>query len=327
MPPAELVEILNSLPLFKDPNLLVGFEAASDAAVYRLREDLALIATLDFFTPIVDEPYWFGQIAAANSLSDVYAMGGKPLLALNIVCFPKKGDKEILKEILRGGAEKVREAEAVLAGGHSVDDPEIKYGLAVIGTVHPERYVTNAGAKPGDILFLTKPLGTGIIATAVKGGLADKNVEKRAIILMATLNKAAAEAMNTVGVNAATDITGFGLLGHALEMAQASRITIVISAEKVPVLKEALEFVRLGLIPEGDYESIRFCEKTVEISKEVPPELTYLLHDAQTSGGLLISVARPKAKVFYEELLKRGVFEAAQIGYIEAGPPKVKVIP
>ena len=305
----------------------MGFEAASDAAVYRLREDLALVATLDFFTPIVDDPYWFGQIAAANSLSDVYAMGGRPALALNIVCFPKEGDKGLLKEILRGGAEKVREAGAVLAGGHSVDDQEIKYGLAVIGLVPPEKFITNARAKPGDVLFLTKPLGTGIIATAIKGGLADKNVEARAVRVMATLNKAAAEAMVAVGVSAATDITGFGLLGHALEMAQASGVKMVISASKVPLLKEALEFVRLGLVPEGDYENLRFCEKLVEISPEVTQELVFLLHDAQTSGGLLVSVPREKAKAFYQELLKKGVFEAAEIGYVETGPPKIVVTP
>ncbi len=321
------MEILRTLPPFEDPNLLVGFEAASDAAVYRLRDDLALIATLDFFTPIVDDPYWFGQIAAANSLSDVYAMGGIPFLALNILCFPKKGDKEILKAILQGGAEKVREAGAVLAGGHSVDDQEIKYGLAVVGTVHPKHVITNAGARPGDVLFLTKPLGTGIIATAIKGDLVDKNVVTRTVKIMATLNRAAAEVMNKVGANAATDITGFGLLGHALEMAQASKVQLVISASKVPIIKEALELLRLGLIPEGDYENVRFCEKSVEIAPEVDQNLALLLHDAQTSGGLLISVARDKAQAFYEELLKKGVFEAAQIGHVEAGAPKVIVTP
>ncbi len=321
------MEILRTLPPFEDPNLLVGFEAASDAAVYRLRDDLALIATLDFFTPIVDDPYWFGQIAAANSLSDVYAMGGIPFLALNILCFPKKGDKEILKAILQGGAEKVREAGAVLAGGHSVDDQEIKYGLAVVGTVHPKHFITNAGARPGDVLFLTKPLGTGIIATAIKGDLVDKNVVTRTVKIMTTLNRAAAEVMNKVGANAATDITGFGLLGHALEMAQASKVQLVISASKVPIIKEALELLRLGLIPEGDYENVRFCEKSVEIAPEVDQNLALLLHDAQTSGGLLISVARDKAQAFYEELLKKGVFEAAQIGHVEAGAPKVIVTP
>ncbi len=322
-----MAEILQSLPPFEDPNLLVGFEASSDAAIYKLNEETALIVTLDFFTPIVDEPVWFGQIAAANSLSDVYAMGGRPLLALNIVCFPKEEDPEILKEILRGGAKKVREAGALLVGGHSVDDPEIKYGLSVVGLVHPERYITNAGARPGDVLFLTKPLGTGIIATAVKGGLADKNVEERAIRVMAALNRAASEAMVEVGAHAATDVTGFGLLGHALEMAQASKVKLVISASQVPVLKEALEFARLGLVPEGDYENIRFCEKVVEISPEVDKDRLALLYDAQTSGGLLVSVPREKAETFYEELLKRGVFEAAEIGHVELGPPKVIVTP
>ncbi len=322
-----LAEVLKSLPSFEDPNLLVGFEASSDAAVYRLDEETALIVTLDFFTPIVDEPFWFGQIAAANSLSDVYAMGGRPLIALNIVCFPRGEDPSILKEILRGGAEKVREAQALLVGGHSVDDPEIKYGLSVVGVVHPERFLTNAGAKPGDVLFLTKPLGTGIIATAIKGGLADKSVEERAIRVMASLNRAAAEAMIEVGVHAATDITGFGLLGHALEMAQASRASLVISTSQVPMLKEALEFARLGIVPEGDYENIRFCEKVVEISPEVPRERLTILYDAQTSGGLLVSVPKEKAKTFYEKLLEKGVFEAARIGHVESGPPRVIVTP
>ncbi len=322
-----LAKILKSLPLFEDPNLLVGFKASSDAAIYKLNAETALIVTLDFFTPIVDEPFWFGQIAAANSLSDVYAMGGRPLLALNIVCFPKNEDFLLLREILRGGAEKVREAGAILAGGHSVDDPEIKYGLSVIGIVHPQRFLTNAGARPGDVLFLTKPLGTGIIATAVKGGLADKSVEKRAISVMAELNKAAAEAMLEAGAHAATDITGFGLLGHALEMAQASKVQLVISASKVPVIKEALEFARLGLVPEGDYENLRFCEKVVEIMPGVDKTRLVLLYDAQTSGGLLVSISREKAPAFYETLLQKGVFEAAQIGYVEAGPPKIVVTP
>ncbi len=322
------MEILKSLPHFEDPNLLVGFEGSADAAIYRLREDLALVCTLDFFTPIVDDPYWFGQIAAANSLSDVYAMGGRPVLALNIVCFPKKGlDKDILREILRGGAEKVREAGAVLAGGHSVDDREIKYGLSVVGVVHPERYLTNAGARPGDRLFLTKPLGTGIIATAVKGGVADEAAARRAMEIMATLNRAAAEAMEEVGVSAATDVTGFGLLGHALEMAEASGVKLVISAGKVPVIKEALGFARLGIIPEGDYENIRFCEKKVRILPGVPEERVFLFYDAQTSGGLLVSVPEERAPRFFEKLLEKGVFEAAEIGYVEEGEAQVVVEP
>ena len=306
----------------------MGFEQASDAAIYRLKEDLAIVCTLDFFTPIVDDPFWFGQIAAANSLSDIYAMGGRPLVALNIVCFPKKDlSKEILKEILRGGSQKVLEAGAVLAGGHSVDDPEIKYGLSVVGVVHPERFITNQGARPGERLFLTKPLGTGIIATAVKGGVATPEAEKRAREVMATLNKAAAEAMLEVGVSAATDVTGFGLLGHALEMAEASEVEIVISAYQVPVIDEALEFARLGIIPEGDYENLRFCEKKVKISPEVEEARLTLLYDAQTSGGLLISVPEEKAPLLLERLLEKGVFEAAEIGYVKEGPARVTVLP
>ncbi|OAG27591.1 selenide, water dikinase [Thermodesulfatator autotrophicus] len=322
-----MAEILKDLPIFKDPNLLVGFEGASDAAIYRLTDDLALICTLDFFTPIVDDPYWFGQIAAANSLSDVYAMGGKPLLALNIVCFPRKEDKKILKEILRGGIDKIKEAEAVLAGGHSVDDQEIKYGLSVVGLVHPEKYVSNSGTKPGDVLFLTKPLGTGILATAIKGGLASSDTEKRMIEVMATLNKAASQAMTEVGVSAATDITGFGLLGHALEMAQASRVTLVIQAKSVPVIKEALEFARMGIIPEGDYANVCFCQNSVEIQGEIDEALLSVLYDAQTSGGLLISVPETKADEFYTKLLEKGVFEAARIGQVEEGAAKVIVTP
>ncbi len=322
------MEILKALPRFEDPNLLVGFEGAADAAVYRLREDLALVCTLDFFTPVVDDPFWFGQIAAANSLSDVYAMGGRPVLALNIVCFPKKGlDRNVLREILRGGAEKVREAGAVLAGGHSVDDQEIKYGLSVVGLVHPEAYLSNAGARAGDRLFLTKPLGTGIIATALKGGVASEAAVRRALEVMASLNRAASEAMNEVKVHAATDVTGFGLLGHALEMAEASRVRLVISAGRVPVIKEALDLARMGIIPEGDYENLRFCEKKVRVSPGVPEERLTLLYDAQTSGGLLVSVSPEKARDFFTKLLEKGVFEAAEIGYVEEGEPQVVVVP
>lgn len=326
MPPAELAEILAALPKFEDPNLLVGFEGSSDAAVYRLRDDLALVCTVDFFTPIVDDPFWFGQIAAANSLSDVYAMGGRPILALNVVCFPKKGlPKELLKEILRGGCQKVQEAEAVLAGGHSVDDPEVKYGLSVVGVVHPERYLTNAGARPGDRLFLTKPLGLGIVATAIKGNLATESLVQRAIEIMATLNKGAAEAMLEVGAHAATDITGFGLLGHALEMAEASEVELVVEAHKVPVLQEALELVSMGMVPEGDYENIRFCEKKVKVEGNIEESLLTILYDAQTSGGLLISVPEDKAPLFWERLLAKGVFEAAEIGFVRQGSPRVVV--
>ncbi len=254
-------------------------------------------------------------------------MGGKPILALNIVCFSRKEDKKILKEILRGGIEKIKEAEAVLAGGHSVDDQEIKYGLSVVGLVHPEKYVGNSGAKPGDVLFLTKPLGTGILVTALKGGLGDKNIEKRIIEIMAALNKEASQAMMEVGVSAATDITGFGLLGHALEMAQASRVTLVIRARSVPIIKEALEFARMGIIPEGDYANVCFCQNGVEIRGEIEEALLSVLYDAQTSGGLLISVPENKADEFYTKLLEKGIFEAARIGHVEEGAAKVIVTP
>ncbi len=321
-----MAEILAVLPKIQDPNLLVGFEKSSDAAVYQLTKDLALVFTVDFFTPIVDDPYWFGQIAAANSLSDVYAMGGRPLLALNIVCFPKKElDKGILKEILRGGLQKVQEAQAVLGGGHSIDDREIKYGLSVVGTVHPKRYITNAGARPGDRLFLTKPLGLGIITTAIKGNMASDSLIRRAMEIMAQLNQKAAEAMVEIGAHAATDITGFGLLGHALEMAEASGVELHILAHKVPFIKEALDLVKMGLVPEGDYENLRFCEKKIKVEGNIDESLLTIFYDAQTSGGLLISVPEEKARRFWEKLLEKGVFEAAEIGFVRKGPARVVV--
>ncbi len=291
----------------------------------------ALVCTLDFFTPIVDDPYWFGQIAAANALADIYAMGGRPILALNIVCFPKEGlDKNILKEILRGGVEKVKEAGAVLAGGHSLDDNEIKYGLSVVGLVHPEKFITNAGAKPGDMLLLTKPLGTGIIATAVKGNIASEAVQKRAIEVMATLNKPVSEVINEIGANAATDITGFGLLGHALEMALASNVKLIICASKVPLIKEAIEYVKLGFVPAGDFANKRFCENTVHIEPGVDPAILEILYDAQTSGGMLVSIPKEKANKFFEKLLEKGVFEVAFIGEVHeklATDPPIIVYP
>jgi len=310
---------------------LIGFEDAADAAVYRIDEEKALVCTLDFFTPIVDDPYHFGQIAAANALSDVYVMGAQPLLALNIVGFPRQGlEKKILKEILRGGYEKVKEAGAVLAGGHSLDDPEIKYGLSVVGLVHPQKLITNRGAQPGDKLLLTKPLGTGIIATAIKGGLASEKAYKRAVELMRTLNKSASEAMQAVGVHAATDITGFGLLGHALELAQASRVSLRLEASKIPLLREALEYARLGLVPAGDLENKKFCQRIIQVDPKIDPLVLELLYDAQTSGGLLIAVAPEKASLLWEEMLKRGVVEAAIIGEVRehtSHDPVIQVLP
>ncbi len=320
------MEVLSKIELPRVPELIVGAENASDAAVYKLSEDTALVASVDFFTPIVDDPYLFGQIAAANSLSDLYAMGARPILALNIVGFPKKGlELSVLERILRGGAEKVREAGAALGGGHTVDDPEVKYGLSVIGLVSPKRLVTNRGAKPGDKLILTKPLGTGILSTALKGGVIgpSSSAFEELVATMTQLNKAASEAMMEVGVSAATDITGFGLVGHALEMAEASGVSIRIKAEAVPVLPGVLDLVRLGMVPAGDFANKKFCEKKVKV-EGVDEALLVVLYDAQTSGGLLLSVPSEKTDALLELLKAKGVRSAALIGEVaEDGPPVV----
>ena len=308
------------------PNLLVGMESASDASIYRLTDEIAIVQSLDFFTPIVDNPYEFGQIAAANSLSDIYAMGGRPITALNIVCFPiKELDSSILKEILCGGIDKVHEAGGVVVGGHSVEDKEPKYGLSVTGIVHPENFVTNKGARPGDTLILTKPIGTGVLATAYKGRLVGEDVFRGIVSIMSSLNRGASEAMMEVGVNGATDITGFGLIGHALEMAEASSVTIELEAGRVPIIPEALDLVNMGMIPEGDYANKRFCEKKVVVLDEIPTPLLDLLFDAQTSGGLLISVSQEKAPLLMEKLKDRCDTEFAMIGRVLEGPPRVIV--
>jgi selenide,water dikinase len=305
------------LPREMDPNLIVGQETSEDAGVYRLSGDLALIQTLDFFTPIVNDPYDFGRIAAANALSDVYAMGGRPLTAMNIVCFPiGTMDKEILKEILRGGLEKIHEAGAVLAGGHSVDDVELKYGLSVTGLVSPDKVWTNGGALPGDALILTKPLGTGILATAIKAGLISHEAEKQVIDVMVTLNNKAAEVMSTYSVHACTDITGFGLLGHALEMARASKVTISIEVHKVPVLSEVLDHAGLGLIPAGSYANRNFCASHVREVGSIDPIYLDIIADAQTSGGLLIALASNEVEQALWDLKVAGIQEAVLIGHV-----------
>jgi len=306
---------LETLPLEKDPNLLVGRETSDDAGVYRLSAELALVQTVDFITPVVNDPYDFGRIAAANALSDVYAMGGRPLTAMNIVCFPVKDmDKEVLREILRGGLSKVHEAGAALVGGHSVEDPEIKYGLSVTGVVHPDRVLTNAGAKPGDAFILTKPLGTGILATAIKAGLASDEVQRQAIEAMAMLNKKAAEIMGSYSVNSCTDITGFGLLGHALEIATASKVVITLYAERVPLLPEVLDFVQMGLLPAGSFANRNFCTSRVRQVRSIDPMLLDILADAQTSGGLLICLPEQNARDLTGDLRAHGVPCAAVIG-------------
>lgn len=309
------------MELPSDPNLIVGIEGADDAGVYKISEEVALIQTIDFFTPIVDDPYWFGQIAAANALSDVYAMGGRPLTAMNVVCFPiKEMPLTVLQEILRGGLDKMKEAEAVLVGGHSVEDPELKYGLSVTGIVHPERVIRNQGARPGDRLILTKPLGTGIINTAIKAGLAEGETVERVTRTMAALNRGASEAMQEVGASACTDITGFGLLGHACEMIEGTEVGMVIYASKVPYFPEAEEFAKMGLVPGGTYRNREFREQMVNLHPEIPPWLVDILFDAQTSGGLLISVPSSKVEALLERLRKRGV-EAALIGEVTREHP------
>jgi selenide, water dikinase len=306
---------LESLPLETDPNLLVGRETSDDAGVYRLTADVALVQTIDFITPVVNDPYDFGRIAAANALSDVYAMGGRPLTAMNVVCFPiRTMDKAVLREILRGGLEKIHEAGAVLAGGHSVEDPEIKYGLSVTGLVHPDRILTNAGVQPGNVLILTKPLGTGVLATAIKAGLLSDTAEKRATETMATLNKTAAEIMSTYPVHACTDITGFGLLGHTLEMATASRVSIAIDVEKVPLLPEVMDSVQMGLVPAGSFSNRNYCAQHIRQLRPIDPMLLDLLADAQTSGGLLISLPEQSASSLVSALRAGGVADAAVIG-------------
>ncbi len=282
--------MLARIPRVANPKVLVGFDTADDAGVYLLAPDLALVQTVDFFTPIVDDPFTFGAIAAANALSDVYAMGGTPLTALSILAWPGSGDLEDLTAILQGGAQKIHEAGCVVLGGHSITDPEIKFGYAITGTIHPDRIKTNAAARPGDVLIFTKRIGTGIIATALKRGLADSADVQAAIDSMLTLNRDAAAAMDAE-VHSVTDVTGFGLLGHAREMALASGVTLEIDSKKVRFLDGALEYAKAGAIPGGLNNNREFIASCVEGSSRFDE----LLYDPQTSGGLLLSISAPGA--------------------------------
>jgi selenide,water dikinase len=293
-------------------------EHGEDAGVYRLTDDLALIQTVDFFTPIVDDPYFFGQIAVANSLSDVYAMGGMPLTALNIVCFPvQKMPLTILKEILRGGLDKMREAGVLLVGGHSVDDEELKYGLAVTGVVHPNRVLLNQGAKEGDLLLLTKPLGTGIVNTAVKARMAPPDVENAAVETMKALNKTAADIITKwPGVHACTDITGFGLIGHLCEMIEDAGVGVVINTREVPLLPGLQDLVETGLVPGGLYRNKQFRLPYTVIDDNVPGWLVEVLFDPQTSGGLLIAVEKAQGEELMANIKEAGIKEARIIGSV-----------
>lgn len=296
----------------QDKNLLVGIETSDDAAVYKLTEDMAVIQTLDFFTPVVDDPYTFGQIAAANSLSDVYAMGGKPTVALNIVCFPSCLHIDVLGEILKGGADKVIESGAVVIGGHSVDDQEPKYGLSVMGIVHPDKILKNHGSNPHDVLIITKPLGTGIINTAIKGGIASEGAYNKAVKVMVTLNKYAGEIIAKYKISACTDITGFGIMGHAYEMAAASNVTLKINKDNIPYIKEAKEYAEMGLVPEGSYNNRNYLVGKYEF-RNVPMWLQDILFDPQTSGGLMITCRTNEADIIMKEL-KNLDLESAIIG-------------
>jgi selenide,water dikinase len=318
---------MKALPVNSHPNLLVGIETSDDAGVYKLTDDVALVQTLDFFTPIVNDPYHFGRIAAANALSDVYAMGARPLTAMNIVCFPIADmPKEVLKEILRGGLEKIHEAGAVLVGGHSVDDQELKFGLSVTGLVHPEKILTNKGTKVGDQLILTKPVGTGIVATAIKGKLASQKALDTMIDVASTINDKASQVMQKYETHACTDVTGFGLGGHLLEMARASHVEIAINTEKIPMLSEAKEYALMGLIPAGTYATKHFCEHMVEIKPGLETILMDLIFDPQTSGGLIISIGQDNADACVRELIDKGVKSAAVIAEVIGPHPKGKLL-
>jgi selenide,water dikinase len=304
-----------------DKNVIVGLEHADDAGVYKISDDLALIQTVDFFTPIVDDPYAFGQIAAANALSDVYAMGGTPKTAMNLVAFPvKEMELAVLRQIIQGGIDKLAEAEVVLIGGHSIEDKELKYGLSVTGVAHPSRVITKKGMRSGDRLILTKPLGTGIVNTAIKAGMASVELTDKVTRLMAALNREAAGIMLNFDISACTDVTGFGLLGHLAEMVYGSGKGARIFSRQVPVIAEALEFGSMGLIPAGAHKNREFRESMLAFAKTVERSLQDVLVDPQTSGGLLIAVSANQATGLIKALKDAGIGDAARIGEVLSGP-------
>nr|WP_325242799.1 selenide, water dikinase SelD [uncultured Oscillibacter sp.] len=309
-----LAQLLEGIQIHQDPNLLVGFDRSDDASVYQISDGLALVQTVDFFPPIADDPYLFGQIAAANALSDVYAMGGEPKLCLNIMAVPKDMPSEAVHDLLRGGYDKVYEAGALITGGHSILDDEPKYGLAVTGFVHPEKMLTNSGARPGDVLLFTKPIGTGVLTTAAKADMAPPEAMARAHKLMTTLNKSARDAMVRYRVHACTDVTGFGLLGHGLEMAQGSGVELEIEVSAVDFIPEAAELAKMGILPEGMYRNRAFAEGSVDPGGA---ELWQqdLLYDPQTSGGLLMAVDPEDAEALFREL-KACVPSAQRLGAV-----------
>ena len=309
-----LARLLDGIKVHQDPNLLVGFDKSDDASVYKVSDDLALVQTVDFFPPIADDPYLFGQIAATNALSDVYAMGGEPKLALNLLCVPEDMPREAVHDLLRGGYDKAYEAGTIITGGHSIIDPEPKYGLAVTGFVHPDKVLTNSGAKPGDVLLFTKPIGIGVLTTAAKAEMCSGESLALAHRMMTTLNKSARDAMVKYDVHACTDVTGFGLLGHAYEMAQGSDVQIHLDVDAIDLIPEALELARMGILPAGMYRNRKFAEPGVDAG-DVELAKQDLLYDPQTAGGLLMAVAPEDADALFAEL-KAAVPSAQRIGRV-----------
>jgi selenide, water dikinase len=300
--PSDLAQVLSKLPKQDSGNVIVGFENSDDAGVFRLSDDLALVQTVDFFTPVADDPFVYGQAAAVNALNDVYAMGGTPLSALSIVCYPQKGDWGVLAEILKGGQAAMNADGVVVIGGHSVDDQEMKFGYAVTGTIHPARVITNGGARPGDVLVLTKPIGTGAINTAVKHGKASEGAMAAAIRAMTTSAAKASRAMLDAGANACTDVTGFGLLGHAYEMAKASGVMLTVDSKAVPLLPDVLELISLGMLTRGDRNNRVYVGDTVRIADSVSGLMQSALFDPQTAGGLLVSLPAERVAEFLLEV-------------------------
>ena len=317
--PRDLAQVLGALPPQPlNSNVLVGYDKADDAGVFRLRDDVALVQTVDFFTPVADDPEIYGRVAAVNALNDIYAMGGKPLTALAVVCYPQKEDLEVLGQILRGGQLAMNEAGVMVIGGHSIDDAEIKFGYAVTGIIHPERVVTNAHAMAGDALVLTKPIGTGAISTGIKRGVAREESVSAAMKAMTTSAAAASEAMQRAGAHACTDVTGFGLLGHAYELARASEVTLVIEAERVPLFPDVLELIAQGMLTRGDKNNRAYVGETVLMADNISREMQSALFDPQTAGGLLISIEKSKAEGLVKE-----IDGAVIIGEVKAASDKL----
>jgi selenide,water dikinase len=311
--PSDLAQVLSLLPKQDMTDVIVGYETADDAGVFRLTDGTALVQTVDFFTPVADDPEIYGRIAAINSLNDIYAMGGKPLTALSIVCYPQTGDWNVLGEILSGGQKALNEESVVVLGGHSVDDKEIKFGYSITGIIHPEKVITNAGAKSGDVLIITKPIGTGAINTAVKRGAARQATAEAAIRAMTSSARIPSEIMQKIGVNSCTDVTGFGLLGHTFEMAQASDVTIQIDSNKVPLLPDVLDLISEGMLTRGDKNNRKYVGETIFFDENVKRETQSALFDPQTAGGLLISLEKERADKFISEFS-----DAVIIGEVKA---------